>query len=456
MSRQIKKVPRIQAFLKIKQLLNNPIAVFNKNIEKYGETHIFYLGGSTRGILTTDHEVNQYVLQKNNRNYTKSKVQLDLLAKFLGKGLLTIDGGYWLRQRRLIQPGFHRKKLIGLSHIIQDMIDERIEDFTKLATKDKPIEINKAMMEMAFKGVAKSLFSNDVTEELIDDLTHKIVTLQKFVVRKVRQPYLQWWFKLSGLEKKHIELREGAYQAVLDIINDRRNSGQRKDDLLDMLLESRYEDTNECMTDQQLLYECLILFVAGYETTANALTWTMYLLTQNPEAIQKIRTEIDTVLGERNPEFSDIPQLVYTQQVIKESMRMYPPAWITDRVALEDDEINGIKIPKGTFVNCYIYGAHYSEKYWEQPQKFMPERFTKEKNKARPNFAYFPFGGGPRLCIGNNFAMMEMQMIVIAMIRHFDLELMPGQNIDINPLITLNPKNGIYMRLSKRAVDTIS
>lgn len=219
-----------------------------------------------------------------------------------------------------------------------------------------------------------------------------------------------------------------------------------------MLLETRYEDTGEGMTDQQLLEESLILFVAGHETSANALAWTWYILCQHPEVVEKIRAEIKTVLGDQTPTFETITQLEYLHQVIQESMRLYPPAWITDRIPIEDDECEGHFLPKDKIVGIYIYGVHHSPLYWPDPEKFDPARFTKEEIKNRPAYAYLPFGGGPRFCIGSNFAMMEMQLILSRMIQRFDIELVPDQMIELSPLITLRPKNGIHVQVKQREI----
>jgi cytochrome P450 len=217
-----------------------------------------------------------------------------------------------------------------------------------------------------------------------------------------------------------------------------------------MLLDARYEDTGEGMNDQQLFEECAILFVAGHETSANALAWTWYLLAQHPDVVQKAREELATVLGDRQPTFEELPKLEYLSQIIEESMRVYPPAWITDRIAAEDDEWNGIKIAKGVVVVTYFYGAHHSPNYWQNPEQFDPERFSKENKKQHIPFAYSPFGGGPRLCIGNNFAIMEMQLVLATMLRAYNFELIPNQTVIPQPLITLRPKTGIWMNWHKK------
>jgi len=258
------------------------------------------------------------------------------------------------------------------------------------------------------------------------------------------------WFYLTGKSKRQFKLSQESRAIILRIIQERRASGKSHNDLLDMLLATRYEDTNEGMTDKQLLDESLILFVAGHETSANALAWAFYLLCKNPDATEKIRAEYKQVVGNRKVEFSDFPKLKYTTQVIQETMRIYPPAWITDRLANEPDDIKDYHIPKDRMFAIYIYGLHHSKKYWKKPEKFLPERFEKENMKGKPAFAYMPFGGGPRLCIGNNFAMMEMQLVILELLKRYNFELMKNQKIEAMPYVTLQPKYGIQIKLEKR------
>jgi len=439
-------VPRSHSIMNALKFVKNPIPIIMESVRDYGDTFSFYMGGVQRAILSTNPDFNQHVLQKNNKNYQKSFVQTDLFARYVGNGLLTSTGDYWLRQRRLIQPGFHRKKIANLTDIINPVIENY---FKGLDIKEgKSIDIYVSMMELTFTIIAKSLFSTSVNEKDVNILSENISTVQKFLVKQIRQPYLNWWFNLSGQVKKHLEITSVSDQIIWDIINDRKKTKESYDDLLDMLLASRYSDTGEGMTEKQLVDESVILFVAGHETTANAMAWISYLLSKNPKVVEKLRQEYKEHLAGKMPGFEDLKNLTYTKNVINEAMRLYPPAWITDRVALEDDEINGIEIPKGTMVMSFIYGAHRDPQYWTEPNKFIPERFDAENIKQKPSFSYFPFGGGPRLCIGNNFSMMEMQLILAYVIPHYDFELIPNQEIITQPLVTLRPKNGILLNLT--------
>ena len=387
MNKQLPLVSRWTSFKNIFRIVKNPIPVLNEYTEVKGDTFLMFMGGTRKSIFTVDPELVQYVLQKNNRNYRKSEIQTQQIGQFAGKGLLTTNGSYWLRQRRLIQPGFHRAKLEAITATMLQVVKEAFAEFDELATKKVTFDIAEEMTKLAFRMVAKSLFTTSVSEKELMMLSDNIQEIQEFIVRSLRQPYLKWWFKLSGWERKQFRQAKESREIILKVIKERRESGETHEDLLDMLLEARYEDTNEGMTDQQLLDESLILFVAGHETSANALAWTFYLLCENPEAVEKIKNEYQEIVGNRELQFSDFPKLTFTTQVIQEAMRLYPPAWITDRLANESDEFKGTKIPKDFMVAPYIYGLHHSKKLWDEPEKFKPERFTKENMKAKPAFA---------------------------------------------------------------------
>lgn len=438
-------IPRYQALLNTFRFVRDPLGLIDENIAKHGPSFYTYVGGIYYGVITTDPEFIQYVLQKNHRNYRKSPMHFDKVSHFLGNGLLTSEGEYWLRQRRLIQPGFHRARLAALTELMQQVIDEFLENFDQGIADNQPLDIASQMMQLAFDIVARSLFSVNLEGAELRQLGETVTRLQAFVIRQIRQPFMEPWFKISGQLRQHEMLAEALKAKVLELIHQRRNSGEQRDDLLQMLLDARYEDTGEGMTDQQLFEESAIMFVAGHETSANALAWTWYLLAQHPEVVDKARKELDTILGNRKPGFEDLPKLEYLTQVIEESMRLYPPAWITDRISVKEDEFKGIKIPKGAVVVTYFYGTHHSPELWEDPEIFNPDRFHRENKKQHQPFAYVPFGGGPRLCIGNNFAIMEMQLVLATMLRRYDFTLTPGQEVKPQPLITLRPANGIQM-----------
>ncbi len=456
MTTQTKKllpsVPFYKSLLKLPKLIKNPKEVMMASVQEYGDTYSVRMSAGERAIITCNADYIQHILQRNNRNYSKSKAQLEGLGKYLGRGLLTSEGQYWLQQRRLIQPGFHRQRLAGLVNIILLEVNEFIANFDKYNSKneDGSVDIAEGMMKLTFMIVSKSLFSTGVSEQELNRIGYIIKTMQKHIVTRIRQPYLRPIHYILQKEKFYTNLMKEGDEILFRSINERKASQETHNDLLDMLMSVRYEDTGEGMTEQQLRDEVLILFVAGHETTGNALTWLWYLLAQHPEIEEKVIQEVNAVVGDEPLTFEKVMQLTYTKQVIQESMRLYPPAWAVDRVALDDDQLGDYQVAKGTIILSFIYGTHRNPNYWNNPDVFDPERFTKENRKKRPSFAYLPFGGGPRLCIGNNFALMEMQIAVAQLIRHFKFELVEEQTIEAMPLVTLQPKYGIQMKVKRR------
>ena len=302
------------------------------------------------------------------------------------------------------------------------------------------------MNELAFEVVAKSLFDFSADKHTLKRLQFIIEKLQLFIVRELRMPYKKIWYALKGDIRYHMSLVKESRDIISAIITKRRDSKDKHDDLLDMLLHAQYEDGTS-MNDTQLIDEILILFVAGHETTANALTFTLKLLAQESQALKKVQAEVDQVTKQEVEPLQEITALNYTKCCIEESLRLYPPAWITDRVNTEDDALGDYYLKKGTIVGASIYELHRNKKYWEQPNTFSAERFLEEnRKKVLPYF--MPFGAGPRLCIGNNFAMYEMILTVSTILKRFDIETDDGQ-IEVNPLITLKPV-GIKLKFSER------
>lgn len=441
-------VPRRVSLPTTLSFVHDPIGGLTQFAKDYGRNYYLYVGGINKSLITTDPKVAQHVLQRNHRAYEKSELQTETVSRYVGKGLLTNTGSSWLRQRRLIQPGFHRNRLEALTAIMQTVIDREGDRLSeRLKGTDRSVDIYEEMLNVAFRIVARAIFSEDIEEAELVDFGEKITLIQEHVIREVRLPFLNWYFKLTGKQRAFLQLSQDILNTQKQFINRRQEAGIVRDDLLQMLLDSRYEDTGLPMEEQQLIEETGILFVAGHETSANALSWTLYLLAQHPEALKKVLSELDEICPDRAPTFSELRQLTYLTQVINESMRLYPPAWITDRVALVDDKVGDLEIPKGTVVVPFIYGIHHDSGFWEDSEGFHPERFASNRQKAQQPFTFLPFGGGPRLCIGNSFAMMEMQLLLASWLRRFSFHLAPNQQIRAKPLVTLRPEPEILMYL---------
>lgn len=434
--REIPTVPAFTFYRNALRILKNPLNFHRENFEKLGDTFRLNIGRGDAVIFSRNPGFAQYVLQKNHKNYNKTSIQTEDMAKYLGKGLLTSEGEHWRKQRRLIQPAFHKKQLVQ----ILDSMYAAIKTELNKIQEERPIDIFPVFNDLAFQTVVKSLFSSAVGQKEIDRLQFITEAAQKMLVRELRQPYLGWWFNLTGSIKKHIALTEEAREILRGIVEDRKSSGKRENDLLDMLLDARYEDGTS-MDNAQLIDEILILFTAGHETTSNALTFTAQLLARNPQAQEKVAEEVKKAKKGTNSVMELLQACTYTKQVVEEGMRMYPPAYFIDRVNFEDDEFEGMKIPKDTSLLFSMYEIHRHRDFYKDPEAFDPDRFSEEGAK-KVSGSYYPFGAGPRMCIGNNFAMYEMILTVAELVDRYRIS-SKGGNIKIQPLITLKPKQAV-------------
>jgi cytochrome P450 len=439
-------VSRFRSFADSRAMVRNPVQVLSKYTELYGDTFKFYLGGIKEAIVTTNPAVIQHVLKTNAENYQKSEIQVKRMGHFLGKGLLTTHGEAWRTQRRLIQKGFDRKQLDALSSIMLDSLTESLRDFDR-QVRVGPVDIYPHLMKMTFAMVARSLFGARLKDEDIDLVSHTICTVQEFIVRQTLQPYLNPWFAASGELRRHEDMRTRADSVLMEYIKQRRNQ-EPGHDLLQTLMDARYSD-GEGMSDELMLSESMQLLVAGHETSSNALSWLLYLLSARPDCLERVRQEFDSVLGEAPLSHGDVPKFEFATQVIQEALRLYPPFWMVDRMAVADDRAGDIAIPRGSTVIVFVYGAHHAPRYWESPERFDPERFTKANEKLRTPFTYLPFGGGPRGCIGGNYAMLQILMILSELLRTYDFQLIPGQTIEARPMVILRPKHGILMTFTE-------
>ncbi|MGD1073348.1 MAG: cytochrome P450 [Bryobacteraceae bacterium] len=427
-------------------MAHNPVQVLSRYTELLGDTFRFYFGGVKEAIVTTNPVVIQHVLKTNSENYHKSEIQTRRMGHFLGKGLLTSHGEVWRTQRRLIQKGFDRKQLDVLSSIMQDSLAESLRDFDRQAGIG-PVDIYPHLMKMTFGMVGRSLFGARLKDEDIHVISRTISTIQEFMVRQTIQPYLNPWFAVSGELRRHDEMRARADGILLDYIRQRRQEAPGHD-LLQILMDARYSD-GEGMSDELILSESMQLLVAGHETSSNALSWLLYLLSSRPDCVESLREEFDSVLGGEPLTYSHVPRLEFAAQVVQEGLRLYPPFWMVDRMALSDDSVEDLLIPRGATVVVFIYGVHHSPRHWENPERFDPERFSKANEKLHTPFTWLPFGAGPRGCIGGNYATLQIFMILSVLLRKYEFQLVPGQTIEARPMVILRPKDGIRMNFTE-------
>jgi cytochrome P450 len=437
--RKIPKVPLFQFLKHSANILKNPLPFHHKNFEAQGDIFTLRIGFKSRIYFSRDAAFAQYVLQKNQKNYVKSKIQTKDLVKYVGRGLLTSEGELWKKQRKLIQPAFHKKQL---ENLLSSMREAILLEYKRI-TPNKTINIFPILNDLAFQTVVKSLFSSVATSKEISRLQEITESSQRMLVKELRQPYLGWWFQSSGLLKRHLQESQEAKDILKNIANTRKTSGVRQNDLLDMLLDARYEDGSE-MEEGQLVDEILILFTAGHETTSNALTFIFQLLAKHPEWQDKIHNEITA--NSNLDLMQQVSTFKITQQVIEESMRLYPPVYFLDRVNKTPDTFNGMEFPAGCNLLFSVFEMHRHKDLWDNPEEFIPERFADGGRKF--SAFYFPFGAGPRKCIGNNFAMFEMIIAVAELVRKYKFTA-EFDDIEITPLITLKPKNA-FLKFEER------
>jgi cytochrome P450 len=392
------------------------------------------------------HDV-KHVLQENHLNYSKDTYLIHFLRPLLGQGLFTNDGQSWLHQRRLMQPAFHRKQLATFGALMTDATGSMLEHWQDAATRDQPLDVSTEMMRLTLRVVGQALFSIDLSNEA-DTVGQAFTALMTPFTDYIYNPLPPLGFPTPRNLRIQQSIRtlDGVVQ---DIITERRQ-GDHKGDLLSMLLLARDEETGEGMNDRQVRDEVMTLLLAGHETTSNALSWTWYLLSQHPDAESRLHTELEQVLGGRIPAVEDLPRLPYTRMVLEEALRLYPPAVGFNRKALAEDEVGGYVVPANTLIWLSPYTTHRHPDFWENPEVFDPERFSPERSAGRPHFAHFPFGGGPRLCIGSNFAMMEAQLILATIAQRYQLRLLPGHQVEPQVLLTMRPRNGLPMTLLER------
>jgi len=444
-------VPRAEAFLDARAMVRNPVRVFEKYRQRLGPTFTVHLGGGKAAIVSADPSFVQHVLQKNWGNYHMSDVRVRRMGEFQGQGLINSHGKEWLRKRRFLGEGFRPDRLAELLPMQEQVLEDSLARF-HLDDAPAQIDIYQLMVGLTFRMGAKALFGSRMTDSEIERMGFAISTIQEFILRQIVQPYKIPWFRISGQSRRHQRLRIETEQIARDYIAARRQAvGDEGRDLLKFMLETPYPDSAEPMSEEQILIESLQLLVASNETSTVALSWTLYLLGKHPHFIGKIRDEIDAVIGTGPITFKGLHQLHLTLRVLDEALRLYPSFWVIDRMAVGDDEINGIHVPAGLTVLTHIYGMHRNTDVWADPEVFDPSRFEPESKKNRNPFAHLPFGGGPRKCIGSNMALMQMLLILTVFIRRYDFELASAEPVEIDPMMILRPKGAIRMKVRRVA-----
>ncbi len=388
------------------------------------------------------------ILQDNNRNYGKGSLTTRILRPLLGEGLFISEGATWLRQRRLMQPIFHRQRVAAFGELMTDSTLAMLDRWESPAGAGTPVDVSAEMARLTLDIATETLFSSHTGEEP-EVIARAVTTLIGEISYRFEVPFYP---PMRVPTRRNRRLRAALRtldRAVYRIIGERRRGGGGGEDLLALLMDARDEETGAAMNDKQLRDEVITLFVAGHETTANALSWTFYLLARHPEAERRLAEELDGALGPNGerwaPTVADLPRLPYARMVVDETMRLYPPVWITNRQALADDGILGHRIPAGAIVMVSPYVLHRHPDFWERPEEFDPDRFSPENSAGRPRYAYFPFGGGPRQCIGKSMAVVEAHLVLTTVMQRYRLRLAADQPVEPQPLATLRPRGGLPM-----------
>jgi cytochrome P450 len=426
-------------------LLTDPIGFHQQARVRFGDVVRFRVGPIVIHFLYHPDHVRR-VLFDNPKNYLRGW-QYRLLGNLFGDNLVAAEGPSWLRQRRLAQPPFHRQRLAGYANVMLDSIAQLLSRWNAAAAVQNDIDVAPEMSRLALAIASRTLFDQDVSQEA-DRVGKAFRIVGQYLEMRFNNSFtsLPSWVP-TATNRRFKQAVRTLFELVLTLIQERRREGRDHGDLLSMLMMARDEETGESMTDQQLRSQALTFLIAGHETTAIALTWTWYLLASHAAIRHQVRIEVEAVLGERPPTISDVGNLHATRRVIEESMRLYPPVWTLPRHLVEDDEIGGFLIPRGSMIVLVPYMTHRHPEFWHEPDLFDPGRFAPEQTTERPKGAYFPFLGGPHQCIGNEFAMIEMQLIVAMVLRQFDLEIVPNQSIQPRTSIQLRPNGPVRMIL---------
>jgi cytochrome P450 len=417
--------------------------------QRYGD--IFTLGlGPSQGIALCHPRHAQHVLVDHAGNYSKGGPFWDSLRTVMGNGLPVSDGDYWKRQRRMLQPAFHRERLAAITDTMRETIDESLTSLWEPAARSgQPFDVAGAFTHMTMNVLVRTMFGTGLATPEVERGASAMMYIIDFMLREMVTQVVPAWVPLPGRSRYREAIR--TVDALVQQVLERGDEGAaHEDSILSLLRHATDAETGERMTPRQIRDETVALFVAGYETTTVTMSWVFHYLTQQPELAERLRAEVDDVLGARPPGFGDLPRLSLARGVVQEAMRLYPPAYWLPRQAVEDDEIDGYRIPAGTLVGVLTYLIHRRPDLWEAPERFDPERFSPERSAGRHRYAWLPFSAGQRQCIGKEFSLMEALLILCRVMQRFSAAAVPGRVAQVHFGTTLSARNGVWVRLAAR------
>jgi cytochrome P450 len=429
----------------IRDIQRDNVQTFMDAWREYGDI-VHFRGPLTINLLVHPDYVQQ-VLRDNYTNYPRPTFVADKLKSIVGEGLVAAEGTRWQHARRNSQPAFHPELINTSAQIFTESTSEMLEGWEQKVQSGQPFDVKSEMMHLTLTNLGKALFKANWGEQV--NKVEPIVALAlAHTHKRLTSPVDPQRFPLKSTKAFNKGL-SSLDEIVFGAINERRGDLDGGSDLISILLQVKDEETGKGLTDEQIRDEVIGFFIAGHETVSSAMSWTWYLLSQNPESWRRLRAEVDEVLGDRTPTADDVPKLEYTTRVLLESMRLYPPIFVLMRCAKEDDEIDGYHIPAGSNIVLCAYVTHRHPDFWPNPEGFDPDRFTPERSAGLHRMAYFPFSGGPRKCIGNAFAMMQMPIILAMVTQKFRVNLVPGEKPVPEPAISLRPRDPLMMTLER-------
>lgn len=432
------------------ELRKNPLEFLVRTAREHGDLVQLGKVGSRRFFLVSHPDDVERVLKTDHRRYVKG-ANFQLLKALAGEGLFLSENDYWRKQRKLIQPAFHVSRLEAMADTIGRSAEALCDRWKSSETDGESVEIEGDMVATILEIAVKTLFGADLDPRWVQEIHHSVTTAFSYFHQRVWTPGLPLWAPTpANLRFRRAVARLD--EIVFQILEERRASGDLDgEDVLSMLLAVRDED-GEGMTDRQIRDEVMTLLVAGHESTALTLAWTLYLIARYPLIERRLHRELDTALGGRRPSLEDLRRLPYLRQVLQESMRLYPAFWVFTRTPVEDVELSGYRIPAGSVLLLSCFVTHRDRRFWDHPEGVDPDRFSPERAEERPEYAYYPFGGGPRRCIGSRLAEMEAAMVLATIAQRYSLHLMPGRNVVPKATLSLRPEGGLPMTLHRRPI----
>lgn len=431
------------------RLARDPLGFLLHMAHQYGDVVRLPFGLGEAYLLSNPDDVRQ-VLVTNYRGYKRSELY-EKMKPLLGEGLITSDGDFWQRQRRMMQPAFHKQRILSFTGMMVESIQRMLERWEKVEQRGEPLDALAEMMRITQTIITRTMFSAGLDEATVDAVGHAVSVGQATAEKRFWSPVV---VPDAIPTPQNLRFRQAVRtidRIVHGLIDERRRSGEDKGDLLSMLLAATDEENGQGMSQRQLRDELVTIYLAGHETTSVALTWVWYLLSLHTDVARRVQAEVDEVLQGRAPTYEDLEKLRYVHQVIDETLRLYPPAWLLSRTALQDDVLSGYRIPAGSTVLLCPYVVHRHPSYWENPLGFDPDRFQPRQVEARHRHVYFPFGTGPHLCIGNRMSLMEAQLVVAMVAQRYRLDLLVDQHVVPHPQISLKPEGPLWMTLHRRS-----